>query len=476
MVQNLRLHKYFEKELSIFYYIMSFLGILGNIVDIFTIYLKNPTIEFYLNIFAILILSSFCFFYFRKLITLKTGLKIGLYTIYINMIVSNFVGNLVEHEQFHEFYLLREAIFSGFLVTAAFLFVNRKHGLIIGISFLLYYTYEVIDSRSTFLITNLYIIFVIFISYILTLNLFNIFINRSLKKINEDSDLIMGQNDKLTEVNNELMESQVQINAQHEELITLSESLYKQNQDLEDKNQKLEEAIHQKTKFFSIIAHDLKSPISSITALTEQMLENYENMSEEKKKVWLSKSLNSTKLLYELLENLLIWSRSQIGMLEINPQAINLDETIDRIFNIYRNYASNKSIHLVKKVDQNLCIFADNMMLETILRNLTSNAIKYSFENGKVTLEAKKHGQHIKVSVHDTGIGIRPDRKENLFSLENNAFTLGTAGEKGTGLGLRICKEFIEKHNGKIWIESEVEKGTSVIFLIPNAKPFDNPS
>jgi signal transduction histidine kinase len=471
MVQNLGFHKYFEKEISMFYYIMSLLGITGNVMDILTIYIKAPNFELYLNIVAIAFLITAGLLYNRKIISLKAGFAIALYAIYGNMLLSNY-GFV--HEKFHDFYLLREAIFTGFLITAAFLFVGHKHGFFIGVTYLMFFTYAAYDSRSEFLMTNLYVVFIVFICYILTLNLFSRLINRSLSKIHEDSDLIREQNEKLTHINDELVESQRQINAQHEELITLSESLFKQNQELEDKNKKLEDAIYQKTKFFSIIAHDLKSPISSITSLTEQMLENYERMTEEKKKIWLSKSLNSTKLLYELLENLLIWSRSQIGMLEINPQLVNLDETIDKIFNIYRNYASNKSIQLIKKIDPNLSIYVDYMMLETILRNLTSNAIKYSFENGSVTIEAKKTRQHIKVSVTDTGVGIRPDRKDTLFAMDNNSFTIGTSGEKGTGLGLRICKEFIEKHNGKIWLESRNETGTSVIFSIPNAGPLEN--
>ena len=473
MVQNLGFHKYFEKEISLFYYILSFLGVLGNAIDIITIYIPNPTIELYLNILAILLLITASLLYNRNVLSLKTAFAVAIYAIYINMVLSNFVGNFGGvHEKFHEFYLLREAIFVGFLITAAFLFVSQVHGLILGISFIFYYTYAAYNSGSEFLITNLYIIFVIFISYMLTLNLFNKFINGSIKKIHEDSLTIKVQNEELTEVNGELMESQTQINAQHEELITLSESLYKQNQDLEDKNVKLEDAIHQKSKFFSIIAHDLKSPISSITSLTEQMLENYEKMTEEKKKIWLNKSLSSTKLLYELLENLLVWSRSQIGMIELNPELIRLDETIDKIFSIYRNYASNKSIQLMKEVQDELSVYADRMMIETVLRNLTSNAIKYSFENATVTIKAKKENQYIVVSVIDTGVGIQPVRKNTLFSLENNSYTMGTSGEKGTGLGLRICKEFIEKHNGKIWIESENEKGTSVTFTIPNSSGF----
>jgi len=468
MVQKLGFHKYYEKKLSLFYYILSLLGVVGNILDILTIYLKNPTYELYLNIVAIVLLIIAMALYNRQLISLKTGFIIAIYTIYGNMLLSNYA---FVHEQFHEFYLLRETIFVGFLVTATFLFVNQKNGLLIGFTYLLFYTFAVYDSGSEFLISNLYIIFIIFTCYMLTLSLFYRFINNSINTIQEDALIIKTQNERLTLANKELSESQIQINAQHEELITLSESLYKQNEDLGDKNKKLEDAVHQKSKFFSIIAHDLKSPISSITSLTEQMLENYENMTEEKKKGWLHKSLHSTKLLYELLENLLVWSRSQIGMIELNPEAINLNETIEKILNIYRNYASNKSVNLITSLKKDVLIFADKMMLETVLRNLISNAIKYSFEYGTVFIKAEMSDQHIIVSVIDSGVGISPGKQNTLFDLNDNVITLGTSGEKGTGLGLRISKEFIEKHNGKIWIESKAKEGTSINFSIPNVIP-----
>jgi signal transduction histidine kinase len=468
MAQISGFHKYFEKEISLFYYIMSLLGIIGNGIDIITLYIKNPTYELELNIIAIVFLFSSALLYYKKVVSIKAAFTIAIYVIYGNMILSNIT---LSHEKFFEFFILREAIFAGFMITAAFLFSDRKHGLIIGVSFLIYYTIAIIDSKNEFLSTNLYIIFLVFISYILLLNLFNKFINHSITKIQEDALLIKSQNELLTEKNGELNESQTQINAQHEELLTLSESLYKQNEELEDKNKKLEDAIHQKSKFFSIIAHDLKSPISSITSLTEYMLENYEHMTEEKKKVWLTKSLRSTKLLFELLENLLIWSRTQIGMIEVHPEPIDLSETVEKTISIYKNYASNKSVYLVKAVKDNLVLCADRMMIETIMRNLLSNAIKYSFEHGVVTINAEKVDQRIVVSVIDSGVGISSGKQTSLFDLNDGTVTLGTSGEKGTGLGLRICKEFIEKHNGNIWVESEANKRTVVNFSIPSVIP-----
>lgn len=467
MNRVLSFHKYFEKELSSFYFILSMLGVIGNSIDIITLYLKNPNFEMYLNIVAISVLIASGLFYISRTISLKTGFTISMYTIYLNMLLSNQDFFTMPN---HELFLLREAVFVGFLVTAAFLFVGQLHGFIIGLSFLIYYSYAVIESKSEFLQSNLYIIFIIFTCYILSLNLFYKFINRSIKKIQEDANIIKDQNEELTCMNEELTESQKQINAQHEELITLSESLYHQNDKLTDKNNMLEEAILQKTKFFSIVAHDLKSPILSLTSLTEKLLQDYDKIPEEKKKYWLSKSLESTKHFYELIENLLTWSRSQVGMIDINLEEFKLIDIIEKVFCNYQNYASVKSLRLEKQIDGNIVIYADKMMLETIFRNLISNSVKYSYPNGKVLVTAEVSNHSVVISVKDQGIGISEDRIKTLLSLDNKLTVPGTSGEKGTGLGLQICKDFVDKHNGRIWVESELEKGTTIFVSLPRVK------
>ena len=472
MAQVLNFHKYFQKEFTYFFYAMTFLGLLGNLIDLVLLGADWKLIFIVYNVVTILLLLINAAVFLFKKSRLKPAFAFTLYTVYLNLIASNATD--IYFGETYSIYLLRETIFVCFLLTAAFMFVGQLHGLIVGISFSIYFITSVILSKDNFLLSNIFTILAVFLSYVVILSFFESFLNRALIRIQEDSQLIREQNEELSAINQELKsvneelgESQKQINAQHEELITLSESLYKQNEELGDKNNMLEDAIHQKTKFFSIVAHDLKSPISSITSLTQQMLENYDNMTEEKKKNWLSKILSSTKLLFELLENLLMWSRSQTGMIELNPELIELDETVEKVFSIYKNYASNKSIKLEKNIDSKIHVNADRMMVETIIRNITSNAIKYSFENHTVFVSAEIKGQYVIVTVIDEGVGMSPAKVKTIFSFDDNSISLGTSGEKGTGLGLRLCKEFIEKHNGTIRVESIKDKGTSISFSLP---------
>jgi signal transduction histidine kinase len=474
MKNILSFHNYFKKELTYFFYAISCLGLMGNVIDLIAFTQSWNPIFFYYNLVTVISLIITVILFRAGVIRLKTGFIVWIYSIFVNLIVSN-ITDIILGEIYYV-YLLREALFVCFLLTVAFLMVDRIHGLVIGTIFLAYFTFSSLYSHDDFLITNLPNILILFTAYVLVLSFFQTYLNKAIVRSQEDTFLIKEQyeelsviNQELTAVNEELHESQKQINAQHEELITLSESLSHQNKELEVKNNKLEEAIHQKTKLFSIIAHDLKSPILSTSSLTELLLERYDTMSEEKKINWLNKILNSNKLLYELLENLLLWSRSQTGMIELKPETLNLAGTVEKIASIYRNYASNKSIHLSLQIEQGLTLYADRMMIETIIRNFLSNAIKFSFENGTITIRASNEGHYTIVSVEDDGVGMRPQQLQTLFNSGNNSVTTGTLGEKGTGLGLRICCEFIEKHEGRIWAESESEKGTTISFSLPRA-------
>ena len=465
-------HSYFRKDLTWFFYAMVTLGLVGNILDVLTLGVNWNVIFSYYNFVTICILITTMLLFNFKKINLKLAFTIALYSIYINLLASNITDIILGQE--YAQYLLRETIFVCFLVTSAFVFVDQLHGTILGISFAIYFTISGITSHDAFIMANIFNILAIFVSYVISMGFFNKFITKTLVQIQEDTFLIKEQNEdflvvnqELTAVNAELHETQRQINAQHEELLTLSESISDQNVTLEEKNSKLNDAIEQKTKFFSIIAHDLKSPISSTTSLAEMMLERFDVMDEEKKKDWLSKILNSNKLLYELLENLLVWSQSQAGLIELKPEPIKLDETIDKICSIYHNFSTTKSVHLVRDLQSDVEVFADRMMLETILRNLISNAIKYSYENSEVLITASTNEKNIIVKVKDNGVGLNDNQLSNLFNSNNVRVSVGTSGEKGTGLGLRISKEFIEKHHGRISVESNVCKGSTFSFSLP---------
>ncbi|MEJ5244713.1 MAG: PAS domain S-box protein [Bacteroidota bacterium] len=222
-----------------------------------------------------------------------------------------------------------------------------------------------------------------------------------------------------------------------------------------------------KDKFFSIIAHDLKNPFGALKNLSDILHSMYNDFSEEER-IEIINEMHSTSIkLYELLENLLTWSRSQRGTLEFHPDETNLKYIVTSCVELLKGTADNKSIKLQDYVDDDLVVLCDVNMITTVIRNLMTNAIKFTPENGDITVFAEKTDHEVIVAVKDTGIGISDEDKQKLFRIDVHHTTIGTSQEKGTGLGLILCKEFVEKHGGKIWVESEIGKGSTFKFTIP---------
>lgn len=221
-----------------------------------------------------------------------------------------------------------------------------------------------------------------------------------------------------------------------------------------------------KDKFFSIIAHDLKSPFNSILGFSEMLKEEarYTDISTIEN---YASIINSTaRNTFQLLENLLAWANSQRGLVPFKPVPVNIDQIIKNEFAELENIAKQKNIHLFSGPPSNKIIVADPDMLSTILRNLISNAIKFTPKNGKVQAMADIEDRAAIISISDTGVGMEPESIGKLFNLKSSFTTRGTENEKGTGLGLLLCKEFIEKHNGKIWVESVPGRGSRFSFSI----------
>ena len=232
-------------------------------------------------------------------------------------------------------------------------------------------------------------------------------------------------------------------------------------------NQQLKELNAAKDKFFSIIAHDLKNPFNAIIGFSNILIEqihknDYEGISE-----YAGIILDSSKRAMSLLTNLFQWSRSQTGRMEFNPEHIELVELINDVIKLSNDSALQKSITLSKELPRSVPIFADKAMINAIFRNLISNAIKFTHENGNIIISAKQEQNEVIVTVSDNGVGIRKDAIDKLFRIDECYSTPGTQKEKGTGLGLLLCKEFVLKHVGKIWVESEFGIGSSFFFTIP---------
>ncbi|MDM8561570.1 hybrid sensor histidine kinase/response regulator [Candidatus Parabeggiatoa sp. HSG14] len=243
----------------------------------------------------------------------------------------------------------------------------------------------------------------------------------------------------------------------HIELKTAKEAL---NQKIEE----LKQANASKDKFFSIIAHDLINPFNSLIGLLELLAHQNEQLSEEDKDKFIQIILNSSKKSYDLLKNLLEWSRAQTGRIKVNPVTFNLKEMIDRNIELLEHQASAKNINLFSYIEAN-SVFADEQMLDTVIRNLLSNAVKFTPINGKVSILSKKRGNEVEISISDTGVGIEDIDK--LFRIDVTYTTEGTEKEKGSGLGLILCKEFVEKNRGSIWVESEKGKGSIFHINLP---------
>ncbi|MBN2263571.1 MAG: PAS domain S-box protein, partial [Prolixibacteraceae bacterium] len=223
---------------------------------------------------------------------------------------------------------------------------------------------------------------------------------------------------------------------------------------LRKSEEKLKEFVVAKDKFFSIISHDLRSPFSTIVSLSELMANEQNRFTTDEYKQY-ARALNRTAATtFDLLENLLEWSRFQQGVIPFQPEQIQLETFLERFFEVFKEQANKKGIQLNLNFEKDLHVFADKEMLASILRNLLSNAIKFTLQNGNVNVQAKKYSTgEVLFGVSDTGIGMPQYLLNKLFNISEKVSQPGTNGEPSTGLGLVLCKEFVEKHGGRIWAE-----------------------
>jgi PAS domain S-box-containing protein len=235
------------------------------------------------------------------------------------------------------------------------------------------------------------------------------------------------------------------------------------------KNELLQSLNAEKDKFFSIIAHDLRGPLSAFVDATQIITEEIQTMSLEEIKDITGSMKSSATNIYRLLENLLEWSRLRRGAMDFIPEKFNLKKKTKACIDVLIETIRKKGIRLDINIPDVLEILADSHMFETIIRNLVSNAIKFTPVGGKVTVEANLNDNYLaEIKIRDSGIGMTPELISKLFQINEKTSRPGTEGEPSTGLGLLLCKEFIEKHNGKIWVESEVGKGSSFSFTLPS--------
>lgn len=236
--------------------------------------------------------------------------------------------------------------------------------------------------------------------------------------------------------------------------------------ELERKNTQLNDLNNTKDKFFSIISHDLRSPFMAILGYSNLLLQNHENQNKIERTKHITPIIESANKAYELLENLLEWSSVQTGAISFNPEPAILNELIEEAVSQVSHIANKKNIKVSFLKSKKHEVLVDVLMINTILRNLITNAIKFTYANGTISIAIEERNKNLEVSVTDNGIGMDEKTMNKLFKLDEHYINRGTEDEEGTGLGLNLCKEFIEMHGGRIWVNSEPGKGSTFTFTI----------
>ncbi len=252
----------------------------------------------------------------------------------------------------------------------------------------------------------------------------------------------------------------------NKQLIFQKEKIEEQRNEIEIQRDQYKKLSATKDKFFSSIAHDLKNPFNTLIGFSDILIREQDTLDKDESMMYLNYINNSSKQSFSLLENLLQWARTQTKGITYKPTDLNLKEIADGNINLLNETARMKSIELSSNIDATIKVFGDKNMINTVIRNLISNSIKFTEDKGSISLSARDLGSKIEVTISDTGVGMSKETIAKLFKIDEYHSTPGTSQESGTGLGLIICKEFIERNGGIIWVESEVGKGSRFIFTL----------
>jgi signal transduction histidine kinase len=274
---------------------------------------------------------------------------------------------------------------------------------------------------------------------------------------------------RMNRLKNQKIRLEEQVAKKTYELTQKQEMILQQDEDLKESNKKLTILNATKDKFFSIIAHDLKNPFNSILGFSELLIEDFKELTEDKKLEFIEAIHDSSRRIYVLLENLLEWASTQTGNIRFHPEVIDMEEVFETNYALIKNKFEEKGIRFNMELSGNTKVFADYNMISTVIRNLMGNAIKFT-ENGEIRAAIRPVDSHIEISISDSGSGIPHKVQERIFEIDHKKSTAGTRGEKGSGLGLLICKEFVLKNGGELFVKSEEGKGTTFTFTVPKGE------
>lgn len=423
-------------------YILSSIVIVGFVIDIIILY--NNTLNLWENsISIVLILLSLILTYF-KVLAVRQTLIIVVYSLILNIFSSYFLD--LSDLQNQNNLIFRSILIVGMLLPIAGFVIDKKHSIIVGLLFFLFFIAIYFNTENNFIIEN--ILFVESILFFYTTGIYYLLHIVDTMEATQEKLMIEleEKNLELNRTNNLLIEQNIYIETRKEEQKNLVES---------------------RDKLFSIISHDIKNPLFAIISFCDLTRDRLKSNEYEKVDFYLKMIQLSSTNLYRLIVNLLDWTRLQNGKLKIFPESLDVNSCLDNTIRLFENSVTQKEISLKINRQDEIRIPADKNMFSTIFRNLLSNAIKYTPRGGSVTVDSRLDNGKYFLVVSDNGVGMKSEDIEKLFKNTINQTTAGTDGESGTGLGLHLCKEFINLHNGSISIQSEIGVGSAFIVCLP---------
>lgn len=428
-------------------YVFSAIMMTGFILDM--IFLNMPNVIFYANFVNVMISVGVVILFYLKKLEISNVVKIQILGLLANMVVSTFINSVNKPDFTVEF--IRNAIIMIMFIPVYGLYCGKFHIFHIGLVYVVLYIIILFRMDNHFLENNAPIL--IFSAVIYHLAVYYIF-----------------------DILEKTQRAQIELNR---DLESQKELLMVKNQDLEQKNQyifqqtkELKELLATKDKIFSIIAHDLRTPFNTILGFSEVLSKNWKVFDVDQKSNYAKTINDQAKNTFNILENLLNWASSQTGQLIFNPESSSLDQAFRDVIKDFELCAKVKNISIDYILPEDIDIFVDLNMFGTILRNLVSNSIKFTHEGGRISLSAVKESDQVVITVSDNGVGLDKDKQSKLFVMGAVETTKGTANEKGCGLGLILCKEFVEKHGGEIKVESVDGHGCEISFTLPS-KPME---
>ncbi|MDA3953025.1 MAG: HAMP domain-containing sensor histidine kinase [Bacteroidales bacterium] len=403
----------------------------GYVLEIF-IFSKDANILLYNNLISLTISLFAIILYVYKKKNLKISYLLIIYTIIANIIVGTYLNNF---DELRLNIFLRDSLFVMLFLSLAALALHKKHAIIISLLYLLSIIGITLITKNVFLKNSITLILVAVGTYGITMYYFVGLLNRTIRELEANSVLIE-----------------------------------KQTTELEIKNKDLKNINITKDKFLSILAHDLKNPFSTIVGFANLLDSKINELSDDKKREYIKTIRITSEKTYNLLNNLLEWTRSQSGVIEYKPEKFEIETLLKKNIELFQEIGKNKDISISNSMQKNCSVFADKNMLDVVIRNLISNAIKFVYPGGEIQANCFTSENNIVVEISDTGIGIDEDDLKNLFKIDETKSTSGTSNETGSGLGLLLCKDFIMKCEGEIWVNSELGKGSVFSFSIPAIK------